>query len=183
VHEGLTLAIVGRPNVASPSLFKPAGRAERAIVTSTPGTTRDLVSGDRRPRWNPVQLVTRPHSSRARRKRKALGSAKSMEALAQADLVSSCWTHFRQPVAAEDADWWGMSPNAQRSLWRTRGTLSFSNSRFSVLGLRRVRTSAHRRGHPGLRAEILRHIGGEMGVQAETGFLTNVRHQSLVAIR
>ena len=33
---------------------------------------------------------------------------------------------------------------------------------------------------PELRAEILRHIGGESGVQAEAGFLTNVRHQRLI---
>ncbi len=31
-----------------------------------------------------------------------------------------------------------------------------------------------------LRTEILRHIGGETGAQAEAGFLTNVRHQALV---
>src|SRR5207248_11781275 len=33
---------------------------------------------------------------------------------------------------------------------------------------------------PQLRAEILRHIGGEVGTHAESGFLTSVRHQSLV---
>ena len=31
-----------------------------------------------------------------------------------------------------------------------------------------------------LRAEILQHIGGEAGMQAESGFLTNVRHQGLI---
>ena len=31
-----------------------------------------------------------------------------------------------------------------------------------------------------LRGEILRHIGGEGGIQAESGFLTNVRHQGLI---
>jgi tRNA modification GTPase len=31
-----------------------------------------------------------------------------------------------------------------------------------------------------LRAEILRHIGGDAGTQAESGFLTNVRHQGLI---
>jgi tRNA modification GTPase len=31
-----------------------------------------------------------------------------------------------------------------------------------------------------LRSEILRHIGGETGAQAEAGFLTNARHQGLV---
>src|SRR5207302_8468231 len=44
-----------------------------------------------------------------------------------------------------------------------------------------IRTSALTgEGIAELCAEILRHIGGEAGVQAESGFLTNVRHQGLV---
>jgi tRNA modification GTPase len=31
-----------------------------------------------------------------------------------------------------------------------------------------------------LRAEILRHVGGEAGGPAEAGFLTNLRHQELI---
>src|SRR5437763_14292266 len=43
VREGLSLAIVGRPNVGKSSLFNRLLNEERAIVTATPGTTRDLV--------------------------------------------------------------------------------------------------------------------------------------------
>lgn len=44
IREGLTVAIVGRPNVGKSSLFNGLVGAARAIVTDVPGTTRDLVS-------------------------------------------------------------------------------------------------------------------------------------------
>ncbi len=57
MHEGLTLAIVGRPNVGKSSLFNRLVERERAIVTATPGTTRDLVSETVSLGGIPVKLV------------------------------------------------------------------------------------------------------------------------------
>ncbi|HEY7292555.1 MAG TPA: tRNA uridine-5-carboxymethylaminomethyl(34) synthesis GTPase MnmE [Vicinamibacterales bacterium] len=44
VREGLQVAIIGAPNVGKSSLFNALVGADRAIVTDTPGTTRDLVT-------------------------------------------------------------------------------------------------------------------------------------------
>src|SRR5882724_1569894 len=57
VHEGLTLAIVGRPNVGKSSLFNQLVERERAIVTATPGTTRDLITERISLGGIPVELV------------------------------------------------------------------------------------------------------------------------------
>lgn len=87
VHEGLTLAIVGRPNVGKSSLFNRLVESERAIVTAQPGTTRDLVSETVSLGGIPVKLVDTAGIRRALDEAESIGIRKSMEALADADLV------------------------------------------------------------------------------------------------
>jgi tRNA modification GTPase len=57
VHDGLTLAIVGRPNAGKSSLFNRLVERDRAIVTATPGTTRDLVTERISIGGIPIELV------------------------------------------------------------------------------------------------------------------------------
>jgi tRNA modification GTPase len=57
VHDGLTLAIVGRPNAGKSSLFNRLVERDRAIVTATPGTTRDLVTERIAIDGIPIELV------------------------------------------------------------------------------------------------------------------------------
>ena len=87
VHDGLTLAIVGRPNVGKSSLFNRLVERERAIVTATPGTTRDLVSETVSLGGIPVRLVDTAGIRDARDEAESIGVRKTMETLADADLV------------------------------------------------------------------------------------------------
>ena len=70
VREGLSLAIVGRPNVGKSSLFNRLLNEERAIVTSTPGTTRDLVAETANLGGIPLRFVDTAASVRRRMRRK-----------------------------------------------------------------------------------------------------------------
>jgi len=180
VHEGLTLAIVGRPNVGKSSLFNRLVERERAIVTATPGTTRDLVSETVAIGGIPVQLVDTAGIRRALDEAESIGIRKSMEALADADLVLVV-IDASQQIAEEDHELLAQVDGRPAILVENKADIE--SSQFSAPGsqLVRVRTSAVTgQGVADLRAEILRYIGGESGVNAESGFLTSARHQQLV---
>jgi tRNA modification GTPase len=87
VHDGLTLAIVGRPNAGKSSLFNRLVERERAIVTATPGTTRDTVSERISLDGIPVELVDTAGLREGDEEAEQLGIARSREALADAGLV------------------------------------------------------------------------------------------------
>ena len=179
VHEGLTLAIVGRPNVGKSSLFNRLVERERAIVTATPGTTRDLVSETVAIGGIPVKLVDTAGIRDALDEAESLGIKKSMEALADADLVLIV-VDASQARVAEDDDLLHHAAGRPAIVVGNKNDLG-SSGQWSGLSGQKVLTSAVTgEGIAELREEILRHIGGEAGAQAESGFLTNVRHQKLI---
>jgi tRNA modification GTPase len=179
VHEGLTLAIVGRPNVGKSSLFNQLVERERAIVTATPGTTRDLVTETVAIGGIPVRLVDTAGIRHSLDEAESIGIRKSKEALADADLVLVV-LDASQEDAAEDA-----KLTAQASI---RPTIVVENKIDLQITAQRsgnrapdVRTSALTgKGVAELRAQILQHIRGSIGAEAEHGFLTNVRHRGLI---
>src|SRR5216683_2512831 len=180
VHEGLTLAIVGRPNVGKSSLFNRLVERERAIVTATPGTTRDLVSETVGLGGIPVKLVDTAGIRRALDEAESIGIRKSMEALADADLVLVV-LDSSEPAGAEDNRLLALV--VQRTAILVENKVDKISSQFQVPSsqLVKVRVSALTgEGVPELRAEILRQVGGEFEGRGETGFLTNTRHQGLV---
>jgi tRNA modification GTPase len=176
VHEGLTLAIVGRPNVGKSSLFNRLVERERAIVTPTPGTTRDLVTETVAIGGIPVKLIDTAGIRSALDEAESIGIRKSLETIADADLVLIV-RDSSQRLASEDDEL--LKPIADRPSIVVENKCDLVAAGTKAEGV--VRTSALTgEGIAELRNEILRHIGGEAGIQAETGFLTNARHQSRV---
>jgi tRNA modification GTPase len=86
VREGLSLAIVGRPNVGKSSLFNRLLNEDRAIVTATPGTTRDLVSESSSVGGIPLRFVDTAGIRDALDEAEKIGVQKSMQAVADSDL-------------------------------------------------------------------------------------------------
>jgi tRNA modification GTPase len=185
VHQGMTLAIVGRPNVGKSSLFNRLVERERAIVTATPGTTRDLVSETVAIGGIPIQLVDTAGIRHALDEAESIGIRKSIEALADADLVLVV-LDASQPVTSEDEELLRHADGRPTIVVGNKCDLAVRGEDPVVgvpatINATSVRASALTgEGIAELRTEILRHIGGETGAQAEAGFLTNVRHQGLI---
>ena len=176
VHDGLTLAIVGRPNVGKSSLFNRLVERERAIVTATPGTTRDLVSETVAIGGIPVKLVDTAGIRRALDEAESIGIRKSMEAVAEADLVLVVLDASQTP-SSEDDDL--LKQTAGRPVIVVENKADLVPARAEADP--RIRTSALTgAGIEELRKAILRQVGGTSGVQVETGLLTNLRHKTLI---
>ena len=182
VHEGLTLAIVGRPNVGKSSLFNRLVERERAIVTATPGTTRDLVTEIVAIGGIPVKLVDTAGIRAALDEAESIGIQKSMEALADADLVLVVLDASQAP---DDEDEQLLTQVEQRTAIVVENKADLHKPGGSDTPVRqacaKLRTSALTgKGIAELRAAILQHVTGGSVAGTESGFLTNARHQSLV---
>ena len=87
MHEGLRLAIVGRPNAGKSSLFNRLVERDRAIVTATPGTTRDVIAEHISIDGVPVELLDTAGLRDTDDEAERLGVARSRQAIADADAV------------------------------------------------------------------------------------------------
>lgn len=99
VREGCKIAIVGRPNAGKSSLFNALLGCDRAIVTASPGTTRDLVTDHLSLNGIPVALIDTAGIRESAAiplsgddavtldEAERLGIGRSRQAMAEADLV------------------------------------------------------------------------------------------------
>jgi tRNA modification GTPase len=175
VHAGLRLAIVGRPNVGKSSLFNRLLERERAIVTATPGTTRDLVTDRLSLGGIPVELVDTAGLREAKDEAEAIGVRKTREMLADADVVMVV-LDASVPLRDDEGELIASLAGRRALVVRNKSDLNAGADVPPDLPLLSVTTSALTgEGMPALRdalAELVRNPAGE----SESGILTSLRH-------
>jgi tRNA modification GTPase len=184
VHDGLSLALVGRPNVGKSSLFNRLVERERAIVTATPGTTRDTVTERISLGGIPLELVDtaglREKTRESIEEAEQIGMRRSREALADAALVLVV-LDAAQPMNDEERELLAAVAGRPALAVLNKCDLVKSGAHASeVAGVPALATSALTgEGIPALRERILTLATG--GAAAEPGMLTNIRQQQAVA--
>jgi tRNA modification GTPase len=187
LHDGLTLAIVGRPNAGKSSVFNALVERDRAIVTAIPGTTRDTVSERISLGGIPLELVDTAGLREAADEAERLGIVRSREALADAAIVLIV-------IDASEVDPTGKLHDEERRVFETvqgRAALIALNKcdlvsqalvgqdLFEGAGLTVLATSAVTgQGIPELREAILKLATG--GAASEPGMLTSLRHHQSI---
>ena len=176
VSFGLTLAIVGRPNVGKSSLFNRLLEQDRAIVTDIPGTTRDLVSETAAIGGIPVRLVDTAGIREGQGMIESLGIERSFQAMADAD-VTLVVVDLSAPLESTDLSLIERAKSQGR--WLLAGNKSDLPRQIGTSGIgaseKLIEVSAMTgAGIDALRAAIVP-VQGQ-----ETGFITSIRHEGLL---
>jgi tRNA modification GTPase len=101
VREGVTAVLAGRPNVGKSSLMNALAKADRAIVTPIPGTTRDVLEEFVNVRGIPVRLLDTAGLREPLDVVEREGVRRSHDALARAELVLAV-LDGSEPLGEED---------------------------------------------------------------------------------
>ena len=196
IRQGLTLAIVGRPNVGKSSLFNCLLEQDRAIVTAAPGTTRDLVSETVEIAGVPLRFVDTAGIREAFNEAEAIGIRKSYEVAADSDLALLV-LDGSQEMTQEDCDLLArLAPLGKLLVVLNKSDLPQRIERDAVL--REVReleakrnslensvpvlpaSALRRAGIAELRRAILETAAPALAGDREPHFLTNARQERLL---
>jgi tRNA modification GTPase len=176
VHEGFTLAIVGRPNVGKSSLFNRLLEQDRAIVTAIPGTTRDVVSETASLAGIPVKLLDTAGIRLGQDVVESLGIERSYQAMADADLTLVVVDASHALTDADEALIRRASSEGRALVAANKSDLAREADIAGALPVSAL-TGA---GIAELRQAIVGSIAPQGQFEQEGGFITSLRHEQLL---
>ena len=175
IRQGLTLAIVGRPNVGKSSLFNRLLEQDRAIVTDIPGTTRDLVSETASIGGIPVKLYDTAGVRQATELVESLGIERTYQAMTDSDLTLVV-LDLSRPVTSEDEALIARARPLRHLIVGNKNDLPSPGARPDCVAVSAI-TGA---GIDQLRQAILHKVAPAGAFEEETGFITSLRHEQLL---
>ena len=176
VHEGFTLAIVGRPNVGKSSIFNRLLEQDRAIVTEIAGTTRDVVSETASLGGIPVKLLDTAGIRLGQDVVESLGIERSYQAMADADLTLIV-VDASHALTKEDEGLIERARGGGKTLIAAnKCDLTTRTEAPSALPVSALTGS----GIKELRAAITEVIAPPGQLEQEGGFITSLRHEQLL---
>jgi tRNA modification GTPase len=101
LREGLKVAVVGRPNVGKSSLLNRLVQKDRAIVTSLPGTTRDIIEETLDIKGFPIILADTAGLHDTNDPIETLGIEQTAKSIEDADMTIFM-VEAQRPLTAED---------------------------------------------------------------------------------
>ena len=101
LREGLSTAIIGRPNVGKSSLLNSLAHENKAIVTDIPGTTRDVIEEYVNVRGVPLRLIDTAGIRETDDVVERIGVERSRQVLKKADLILLLLNN-NEPLTEED---------------------------------------------------------------------------------
>lgn len=113
LREGLSTAIIGRPNVGKSSLLNNLLREEKAIVTDIEGTTRDVIEEYVNIKGVPLKLIDTAGIRETDDIVERIGVERSKKALNEADLVLLV-LNASEPLTQQDQTLLNISANSNR---------------------------------------------------------------------
>ena len=182
LREGLTTAIVGRPNVGKSSILNSLIQEDKAIVTNIAGTTRDVVEEYINIAGIPIKLVDTAGIRDTDNEIEQLGVEKSRKALQKADLVLLV-LNSSEEMTSEDKELLELTNKTNRIIILNKSDLPNKLDKNSIKSNNNdiICTSAKtKEGIETIKQKITDIVFGGVQSSQQNILVTNARHISLL---
>ena len=183
-RDGLNLVIIGRPNVGKSSLMNCLVQKDRAIVTATPGTTRDLVEEGLQISGIPINVIDTAGLHDTNDPIETIGIHKAEQRIASANLVLLV-VDAGEPLIADDVQIYKKHQEKNMILVVNKMDLVEDTDAFRLEvpknwnGIAQARLSAlYGEGIDTLKELIVKNVTGDLRRIPDHSIIPNLRHEN-----
>ena len=180
LREGISTAIIGRPNVGKSSLLNNLLREDKAIVTDIEGTTRDVIEEYVNIKGVPLKLIDTAGIRETDDLVEQIGVERSKKALQEADLVLLV-LNANEPLTDQDRQLLEISKDSNRIILLNKTDLE-EKIELDQLPTDVIKISVLHNQNIDKIEERINHLFFENAgiVEQDATYLSNARHISLI---